>query len=38
MLSRVRDFFGTFLLLELLKGMALTGRHLFARKVTVQFP
>jgi NADH-quinone oxidoreductase subunit I len=38
MLSRVRDFFGTFLLLELLKGMALTGRHLFARKVTVHFP
>src|SRR5438309_599102 len=26
------------LLLELLRGMALTGRHLFARKITVQFP
>ena len=38
MSHRVRDFFGTWLLLELLKGMALTGRHMFARKVTVQFP
>ncbi len=34
----VRDFFPTFLLLELMKGLALTGRHLFARKVTVLFP
>ena len=32
------EFFRTFLLLELLQGMALTGRHLFARKITVQFP
>ncbi len=38
MLARVRDFFNAFLLIELLKGMALTGRHLFARKVTVQYP
>jgi NADH-quinone oxidoreductase subunit I len=38
MLSRVRDFFSTFLLLELFRGLALTGRHLFARKVTVMFP
>ena len=38
MLSRVRDFFSTFLLLELFRGMALTGRHLFARKVTIMFP
>ena len=37
-LARIRDFFGSFLLLELVKGMALTGRHLFARKITVQFP
>jgi NADH-quinone oxidoreductase subunit I len=28
----------TFLLTELVKGLALTGRHLFARKITVQFP
>src|SRR4051812_21490376 len=38
MLNRIRDFFRTFLLFELVKGMYLTGRHLFARKVTVQFP
>jgi NADH-quinone oxidoreductase subunit I len=38
MIRRVRDFFRTFLLFELVKGMALTGRHLFARKITVQFP
>jgi NADH-quinone oxidoreductase subunit I len=38
MLERIRDFFKTFMLLELVKGMALTGRHLFARKITVQFP
>ena len=38
MLTRVRDFFSTFLLLELFRGMALTGRHLFARKVTIMFP
>ena len=38
MLAAIRDFFRTFLLFELVKGMALTGRHLFARKITVQFP
>ena len=38
MLQRVRDFFGTWVLLELWKGLFLTGRHMFARKVTVQFP
>ena len=37
-LERIRDFFGSFLLLELAKGMVLTGRHLFRRKITVQFP
>src|SRR5882672_568702 len=37
-MTRVLDFFRAFLLVELLKGMALTGRHLFARKITVQFP
>ena len=35
---RIKDFFKSLLLVELLRGMALTGRHLFARKVTVQFP
>ena len=38
MLQRIRDFFSAFLLFELVKGMALTGRHLFARKITIQFP
>src|ERR1700704_6565528 len=38
MLTWIRDFFLTFLLFELVKGMMLTGRHLFARKITVQFP
>ena len=38
MTGRIRQFFSTFLLFELVKGMMLTGRHLFARKITVQFP
>ena len=38
MIERIRDFFRTFLLVELAKGMAVTGRHLFARKITIQFP
>jgi len=36
--NKIKSFFSTFLLIELLKGMALTGRYLFARKITVQFP
>ena len=38
MIDKIREFFKSFLLLELAKGMALTGRHLFRRKITVQFP
>ena len=38
MMTRLKDFFKSFLLFELLKGMSLTGRNLFARKITVQFP
>jgi NADH-quinone oxidoreductase subunit I len=34
----IRDFLYSFLLIELFKGMALTGRYLFKRKVTVHFP
>lgn len=34
----LKDFFRTFLLVELVQGMMLTGRYLFARKITVQFP
>jgi NADH-quinone oxidoreductase subunit I len=37
-MTRVADFFRSFLLIELVRGLALTGRHLFARKITVQFP
>ena len=38
MMQRVRDFLQTWFLLELGRGLMLTGRHLFARKITVQFP
>ncbi|PRD65721.1 NADH-quinone oxidoreductase subunit NuoI [Malikia granosa] len=34
----LKDFFKSFMLVELFKGMALTGRYTFRRKVTVQFP
>ena len=37
-MTRLAEFFRSFLLLELFRGMALTGRHIFARKITVQFP
>lgn len=37
-MDKLRDFFKTFLLFELVKGMVLTGRHFFRRKVTIQFP
>jgi NADH-quinone oxidoreductase subunit I len=34
----VKDYFRSLLLGELLKGMKLTGRYLFSRKITVQYP
>ena len=37
-MRRIKDFFSSLLLTELVKGMAMTGRHLFARKITVQYP
>ena len=37
-MTALRDFFRTFFLWELLLGLKLTGRNLFARKVTVQYP
>ena len=37
-MQAIKDFFGSFMLSELLKGMALTGKYMFARKITVQFP
>jgi NADH-quinone oxidoreductase subunit I len=36
--ERIRDFAKSLMLVELLKGMAVTGRYLFERKITVQFP
>jgi len=38
MITAAKELFSSLLLKELLKGMALTGRYMFARKVTVQFP
>ncbi len=38
MLNRVKDVASSLMLVELMKGLKLTGRHLFARKVTVMFP
>lgn len=34
----IRHYIKSFLLFELLKGMAVTGRYLFARKITIQYP
>ena len=38
MITRIRDLFKSYLLLELVRGLGLTWKHLFARKITVQFP
>lgn len=38
MRQRLKEWMGSFLLLELLKGLGVTGRYLFADKITVQFP
>ena len=37
-MTAIRDFLRTFLLWELLLGLKLTGRNLFRRKVTIQYP
>ncbi|MCR4305199.1 MAG: NADH-quinone oxidoreductase subunit NuoI [Gallionella sp.] len=37
-MQMIKNFFKTFLLFELIKGMAVTGRYFFARKITVQYP
>ena len=34
----LKDFLGSFMLFELFKGLAITGKYAFARKITVQFP
>ena len=37
-MRNVTNFFKTFLLWELIKGLKVTGKHFFTRKVTVQYP
>jgi len=37
-MNRLRDYVKSLFLLELLKGLRLTGRYMFARKFTVQYP
>lgn len=34
----IKDFLSSFMLVELFKGMALTGKHTFKKKVTLQYP
>ena len=38
MMRNLKAWFNSLMLSELLRGMALTGRHFFAPKITVQFP
>ncbi|MFN8985444.1 MAG: NADH-quinone oxidoreductase subunit I, partial [Burkholderiales bacterium] len=38
MWDRAKEFASSLLLGELVQGLKLTGRHLFERKITVQFP
>lgn len=38
MLTKLKRYIKTFLLWELLEGLRITGRHMFAPKVTIQFP
>jgi len=38
LVEKARDFFKAFLLLELAEGLIVTGRHLFKRKITIQYP
>ena len=37
-MTRVKDFFGSLMLTELIKGLALTGKYAFSRKITVMYP
>ena len=37
-MNALKRFLNSFLLLEMLRGMRLTGRQLFARKITIQYP
>ena len=37
-MGAIKEFFSSLLLKEFLKGMSVTGRYFFARKITVQYP
>ena len=36
--TSVRNFLSSFMLIELFKGLALTGRHFLSPHITIQFP
>jgi len=36
--ASIQHYIKTFLLWELVKGLRVTGRHLFSRKITIQYP
>ena len=38
MIKTFKNYFKSLFLLELMKGMSVTGRYLFARKFTIQYP
>ena len=38
MFAKINQYLKSFLFLELLKGMNVTGRYFFRRKITVQYP
>ncbi|HCU84596.1 MULTISPECIES: NADH-quinone oxidoreductase subunit NuoI [unclassified Methylophilus] len=38
MLNSIKNTLGSLMLVEMLKGMALTGRYFFAKKITIQYP
>lgn len=37
-MGSMKEIFNSLLLKELIKGLSVTGRHTFARKITVQYP
>lgn len=37
-MKAIKRYLQSFLLLELVRGLLVTGRHLFVRKITVQYP
>ncbi len=38
MLNKIKTTLASLMLIDLLKGMVLTGRYFFARKITIQYP